>query len=267
MIKLLATAIVVYLVITGLLYLFQRTLIYLPDQTRPSPAAAGVPEMEAVTLATNDGLELLAWWRPPARPGAPVVVFFHGNGGHIGYRGHKIRPYLDQGWGVLLTTWRGYSGNPGRPSDSGLLQDGRAALAFVKARGVDPGQWVLYGESLGSGVAVAMAVEDANQGTIPGALVLESPFSSLADVAAGHYPLFPVRLLLRDRFPSLEALARNRAPVLVVHGEKDRIVPVSHGRRMVDAAGPKVQGHFFPDVYEFGAAKTVIDFVVKHVTY
>lgn len=271
MIKILGATVAIYVALLGLLYVFQRALIYLPDKTRPTPASAGVPEMQEVTLNTDDGLELVAWWRPPARPGAPVLAYFHGNGGHIGYRGYKVRPYLDRGWGVLLTTWRGYSGNPGKPGEAGLHADGRAALAFLDRAGVAPRQLVLYGESLGGGVAVALAAELGDNGSPPSALVLEAPFSSLADVAAGHYPIFPVRLLIRDRFDSLKTLGRNRAPVLVIHGENDRIIPVAHGRRMLEAAGAEAVGRFIAgaghnDLYEFDAHETVAGFVQDIIT-
>jgi fermentation-respiration switch protein FrsA (DUF1100 family) len=165
---------------------------------------------------------------------------------------------------VLLTTWRGYSGNPGRPTEQGLYTDGRAALDFLAAQGIPPGRTALYGESLGAGVAVALAAEFA-----AGALVLESPFSSIADVAARKFPIFPVRLLVRDRFDSLAAIGRVRAPLLVLHGEADDVVPVDLGRRLLAAANPPKTGHFVAgaghnDLHEFAVAETVIPFVEQH---
>ncbi len=265
MITAIATGCANYLVVMAALYLMQRTLIYLPDSFRPQPSAFGVPEMAPVALFTDDGLELLAWWRAPASADAPVMVYFHGNAGHIGYRGPKVRPYLDRGWGVLLTTWRGYSGNPGQPTESGLYADGRAALAFLKSSGVTPDRTILNGESIGSAVAAAMATDYP-----AAAVVLEAPFTSLAAVAVRSFPIFPVRLLVRDKFDVLARIGRVRSPLLVVHGERDGIVPVGHGRRLLEAANPPKAGHFVPaaghnDLYSFGAAAAVIDFIGSHV--
>ena len=265
MLRLLALGVVLYLCLLGLLYVMQRSMIYYPNGVRPDPAASGVPEMTPVTLATADGLSLLAWWRPPVAPDAPVVLYLHGNAGHLGYRGPKVRPYLDRGWGVLLVAWRGYSGNPGRPSEQGLYADGRAGLAFLDAKGIATKRTVLYGESLGSGIAVQLAAERT-----PGALALEAPFSSLAALAAAHYPIFPVRWLIRDRYDSAAKISAVPAPVLVVHGERDTVVPIRFGRSLLAAAGNPKEGVFLPnaghnDLYDHGAAEAVIRFVERHL--
>ena len=265
MIKAIVTGFAIYLALMAAIYLMQRRLIYVPDALRPEPSAFGVPGMAPVALFTDDGLELLAWWRAPAAADAPVMVYFHGNAGHIGYRGAKVRPYLDRGWGVLLTTWRGYSGNPGRPTEEGLYADGRAALAFLKSSGVTSDRTILYGESLGSAVAVALAMDYP-----AAAVVLEAPFTSIADIAVRSFPIFPVRLLVRDRFDALARIGRLRSPLLVVHGERDTVVPVSHGRRLLAAANPPKAGHFVPaaghnDLYSFGAVQAIIEFVDGHV--
>ena len=263
-----------YVILVGALYLFQRSLIYFPDRSRAQPAAFGVGEMAPVTLSTADGYDLVAWWRAPEATGAPVGVFFHGNAGHIGFRGFKMRPFLDQGWGVLLTTWRGYSGNPGRPTEQGLYADGRAALAFLHKEGIARDRIVLYGESLGGGVAVQLASEAADESAtesgpgeaIFGALVLEAPFTSAVDVGARAYPIFPVRYLMRDRFDSVAKIGRVWTPLLIVHGERDRVVATVFGRRLLAAANEPKQGRFIPgaghnNLYEFGAAAVVVDFI------
>lgn len=265
MIKVLTTVAAIYVLLLVALYLMQRTMIYLPDGHRPPPSAFGVPEMSVVELTTDDGLELVAWWRPPQSSSSPVLVYYQGNAGHIGYRGAKIRPYLDRGWGVLLTTWRGYSGNPDSPDEQGLYADGRAALGFLAAKGISPAHTVLYGESLGGGVAVELAVDFR-----AGAVVLESPFTSIADVAARQFFMFPVRLLVRDRFDNLDKIVRVQSPVLVVHGEADMVVPVRLGRRLLDAANPPRSGQFIPqaghnDLYAFGVPRMVIGFIESHV--
>ena len=256
----------VYLVFVGGLYLLQRNLMYHPDHAVPSPTASGAPEMMAVTLSTGDGLALLAWYRPPAR-GALSMVYFHGNAGHIGHRASKVRPYLDAGLGVLLVSYRGYGGNPGSPTEAGLYADGRAALAFLAEQGVPPHMTVLYGESLGCGVAVQVAGELARSEPVA-AVVLESPFTGIGDVAASHYPFVPARWLVKDRFDSAEKIAGIRAPVLIIHGEMDRIVPVRFGRRLFEAAAEPKESRWIRDaghndLYDFGAAETVIAFLRK----
>jgi fermentation-respiration switch protein FrsA (DUF1100 family) len=263
-----------YVLLVGAVYLFQRNLIYFPDRSRVTPAGFGVGEMAPVTLSTADGFDLVAWWRAPEAAGAPVVVFYHGNAGHIGNRGFKIRSFLDQGWGVLLTTWRGYSGNPGRPTEQGLYADGRAALAFLQKEGIARDRIVLYGESLGSGVAVQMASEAGTEsgpgGTAFGALVLEAPFTSAVDVGARAYPIFPVRYLMHDRFDSAAKIGRVRVPLLIVHGERDRVVATAFGRRLLDAAHEPKEGRFIPgaghnNLYDFGAAQVVVDFIRRRL--
>jgi uncharacterized protein len=159
-----------YLVLITGLYVVQRQLLYLPDRSMPSRIASGVPEMSEVRLHTEDGLDLLAWHRPAAQ-GRATILYLHGNGGHIGYRGDHVRPFLDHDFGVLLVEYRGYGGNPGRPSEHGLMSDARAAFAFLDTAGVPPGETVLYGESLGGGVAVSIAAEQAAAGRPVAALV------------------------------------------------------------------------------------------------
>ncbi|MEO5372908.1 MAG: alpha/beta hydrolase [Alphaproteobacteria bacterium] len=219
--------------------------------------------MSEVQLVTADGLGLRAWWRPPGN-GLTTIVYFHGNGGNIGHRGHRVRPLLDLGLGVLLVEYRGYGGNPGEPTEEGLYADGRAALSFLADAGVPPDHWVLYGESLGTGVAVRMAFERAAV-TPPRPIrgvILEAPFDSLAAVASAHYPFLPVGLLLKDRYDSLARIGAIRVPLLVVHGEADTVVPIAHGRRLFAAAATPKQAVWLPDVghndvFERGGAASI----------
>ena len=262
MFELIGTIAAVYVGLILVLYGCQRQLLYHPGGADVSPAEAGVPQMSEVTLTTEDGLSLLAWYAPPrqARPGY-VIAYFHGNAGHLANRAGKVAPYMMSGYGVLLTAYRGYSGNPGKPEEQGLYADGRAALAFLRQQGVAPDRIVLYGESLGSGVAVQMAGE-----TDVAAMVLEAPLTSVGAVAQEHYPWAPASLLVRDRFDSLSKIGAIATPLMVVHGEEDRIIPVHHGREMLAAAaGPKV-GRFVPraghnDLYDFGVANDVLEFL------
>ena len=243
---------------------FQRSLTYFPDTTRPTPADSEVPEFAPVTLETGDGLSLLAWYAPPRATGAPSLVYFHGNAGHIGMRGFKVRAYLNAGLGVLLTTWRGYSGNPGTPTEDGLYADGRAARAFLRTRGCGDAQQILYGESLGTGVAVHLARESS-----PAALVLEAPYSSVVDIASGRFPLLPVGPLIADRFDSAAKIGKVTAPLLIVHGERDRTIPVRLARKLFRRAREPKEGVFIPeadhaDLPDFGLPTYVLEFLARH---
>ncbi len=249
------------------LYLGQRWLLYFPDRSTPDPARYGVADaLTPVRYDTQDGLTLTGWHRPAARADRATVVYFHGNAGHLGDRADVVRYLWEHGYGVLLAGYRGYGGNPGAPSETGLAADAQAARAWLTGQGVPPACIVLYGESLGSGVAVGLA------SAVPvAAVLLESPFSSIADVGQAHYPIFPVRLLLRDRFDSAARIAEIGAPLLVMHGTADRTVPIRFGRRLFDAAAePKqawwVEGGGHVDLHRYGAATVVLDFLAQHVT-
>ena len=248
-VSMLVAAALGYAGVVGAAYLLQRRMVYMPDARPPDPAVAAALGFEAVTHRTSDGLALESWYAPPGTAEQPVLVFFHGNADAIARRAPKFVPFLDAGFGALLVEYRGYSGNPGTPHEAGLYRDGEAALAWLGASGVEAGRVVLYGSSLGTGVAVELATRHA-----VGALVLESPFTSLADVGARAYPWLPVRLLARERYDSLAKMTRVRAPVLVLHGEADGIVPPDMGRAILDAApGPKA-GLFAPRLDHDGMA-------------
>ncbi|MFP3944088.1 MAG: alpha/beta hydrolase [Alphaproteobacteria bacterium] len=220
-----------YAVIVVLAFAFQRNLLYFPPGPNPPPP----PGLERVEIPTDDGLILTHWYRPPA-PGAAVVVKFHGNASSIADSADLLLPLLEDGQGALLAEYRGYGGNPGRPTEAGLVADGRVLLKWLAEKGIGAERIVLYGRSLGSGVAVRLAAEAGAAG-----LVLESPFSSVVDVAGAHYPLLPVRWLVHDRWDSMAVIGRVRAPLLVVHGERDRVVPIRFGRKLFAAASEPKQ--------------------------
>ena len=256
-----------YVALVGGMYTFQRNLLYIPSQSVPSPAESGVPEMTVVELETADGLRLMSWSQP-ATDDRITIVYFHGNGGHIGYRGGKVRPYLDAGYGMLLVSYRGYGGNPGSPTEDGLYADGHAAMAFLAEQGVAPGQTVVYGESLGTGVAVQIALDQARAGTPVAAVVLEAPFTSTVDAGSNHYPWLPVRWLMKDRFDSLSKIAGIQAPLLIIHGGRDRVVPFRLGKALyAEAVAPKESlwipdaGH--NDLEAYGASEKVLEFIER----
>lgn len=265
-VKFVGAFLIAYSALVGAMWALQRNLMYVPDTSRPDRARAGLEDMRDVTLRTADGLELLAWYKP-AGPGLPTVVYLHGNAGNIESRGVKVRPFLDRGLGMLLVEYRGYGGNPGTPSEQGLYADARAALGWLEGEGIGPSQVALYGESLGTGIAVRLA-----SGLGPGhglrALVLEAPYTSIAAVAQEHYFYLPARWLVRDRYDSLDSIDSIDSPLLVVHGERDRVVPFALGRKLFAAAPEPKQALWVPDGHHNdlhahgGVLATVIEFIL-----
>ena len=208
-------------------------MMYLPFGSAPAPAGADLPSAEPFVVGTPDGLALGAWFVPASGPSLATVIVFNGNAGHRGHRAALAKALTAAGFNACLFDYRGYGGNPGSPTEAGLLLDARAILAAVVSRpGVDAARIVLFGESLGTGVAVPLAGEAS-----PLAVVLRSPFTSMADVAAHHYWFLPVRRLLWDRYDSLSRLGALRCPVAVVAGDRDRVVPYAMSRRLFDAVG------------------------------
>jgi hypothetical protein len=265
LLSLLGGAASVYAAVVGGLFLGQRRLLYHPNRTRPRLADLTALGVREVALPTKDRLTLASWYLPPPET-QPVIAYFHGNGGHIGYRAERLRRFAAAGCGVLLAEYRGYGGNRGQPAETGLYADGEAALDFLAGAGIDAGRIVLWGESLGSGVAVYLAARRR-----VAALVLEAPFTSVAAAARHHYRFVPAAaLLVRDRFDSLSRIGRVTAPLLVLHGERDRIVPASHGRALLAAATAPKEGWFCPagghkDLIQFGALDTALDFIERRV--
>jgi fermentation-respiration switch protein FrsA (DUF1100 family) len=210
--------------------LFQRKLIYFPDPHSVSPAEAGLERVEELRVTTQDGESLVAWHAPPAE-GRPLILYFHGNAGALVDRAPRFRSMLASGYGLLAVAFRGYGGSTGSPTQAGLLEDGRAAYKAARERGYKDQNIVVMGESLGTGVAVPIAAEHN-----VAALALDSPYSSAADIAATRYPILPVRLLMIDQFRSDEAIGMVRAPILIVHGDRDAIIPLIFAQRLFDKA-------------------------------
>ena len=208
------------------LYLMQRAMMYPAPQTvRTAPAATGFAQAQEIILETADGETAIAWHVPP-RDRKPVVLFFHGNGEVLAWRVPRFRSIVEDGTGLIALSYRGYAGSSGNPSEAGLIADAEAAYKYAAAR-YAPQRIVPWGYSLGSGVAVALAA------THPvGGLILEAPYTSAVDVAAAAFPYLPVRWLLRDSFHSDRRIGKVEAPLLVMHGVRDRVVPLQFGERL-----------------------------------
>lgn len=222
---LLIIAVVGYAGLLALMYVFQRALIYFPDAKRTSPAAAGLPQAQEIQFTSADGETLIAWAVAP-REGKPVVLYFHGNAGALNLRAERFRKLIADGTGLLAVSYRGYGGSTGKPSEIGLVRDAHAAYDDASTRW--PGRRLVpWGESLGTAVAVALAAERRVAG-----LILDAPFTSAAEIGAAAYPFAPVRWLMKDPFHSDRRIARVRAPILMLHGERDTIVPIVHAERL-----------------------------------
>lgn len=256
---LLVGAVLIYGGLLALMYLFQRSLMYFPDTTRYVPAAAGLPRAEEVTLQSSDGEKLIAWHVAP-RVDKPIVLYFQGNAGGLNLRVNRFSWLTADGTGLLALNYRGYGGSTGSPSEQGLIRDAQAAYDFARAR-YPAKRIVLFGESLGTGVAIALAA-----GNEIGALILDAPFTSAAAVGAAAYPFVPVRWLIKDSFRSDERIGRVSAPLLVLHGERDAVIPISFGERLFALARePKRMARFalggHVNLDEHGAPQAVKEFL------
>jgi len=240
----LAIVAALYFAICATVYFAQRSLMYFPEMRQTAPAAAGLPEAAVVALTAADGAASFAWHVAP-RDEKPVILYFHGNGGALRHRAARFRRLIDAGIGLVASEYRGYGGNPGKPTEAGLIADAEAAYGFAVAH-YPTQQIVLWGESLGSGVAVALAADKP-----VGRIILEAPFSSAEAVGAAHYWFLPVRLLMKDQFRSDVRIGKVTAPLLILHGVHDQVVPYWMAERLFDLANqPKHLARFLDGGHE-----------------
>jgi uncharacterized protein len=252
---------VIYLAILGFLWATQRSHVYRPgigplDLINSTVASY----MREVVIQTSDGLVLTAWYAP-AKPGQRTLVYIHGNAGTLGDRHHRVQPYLERGFGMLLVGYRGYGGNPGQPTETGLYEDGRAHLDWLAQQGVREDQLVLYGESLGAAIATQLATERK-----AAALVLEAPFASILLSARARYPLFAFDWLIKDKFANIDKIDKIDMPLFVIHGARDLVTPQRFGRMVFERARepksalwPHDAGH--NDLAMFGMIEAVMRFL------
>jgi fermentation-respiration switch protein FrsA (DUF1100 family) len=246
-----------YLGFAALMYVVQRSLMYFPETVRTAPAAAGLPQAQEVVLDTTDGEKVIVWHVAP-RGEQPVVLYFHGNGGSLRLRVDRFQRIAAAGVGLVALSYRGYGGSSGKPTEQGLINDARAAYAFAAERYP---RIALWGESLGTGVAVALAAEKPVT-----RMVLDAPYTSALDLARANHWYLPVRLLMKDQFRSDERIARVKAPVLIMHGEVDQIIPIAYGERLFAMIqGPKqfarFPGGYHVDLDRHGGAEVALKFL------
>jgi fermentation-respiration switch protein FrsA (DUF1100 family) len=231
----------IYLGLVGTLFFYQRVLLYPGSGRQATVAEAGLAGFEDVVIATRDGERLVAWWKPPS-PGKALLLYFHGNGGSLWNRRDRARIMTQTGRGLLMVSYRGYSGSTGSPSEEGLRLDAQATYDWA-ARYYEPPRLVLYGESLGTGVAVRLATERRT-----GGLVLDAPYTSIADVASLTYWFVPVSWLMRDQYRSMDVIGQVQVPILMLHGEGDGVIPIALGEQLHAAAPEPKRFVRFPNV-------------------
>lgn len=254
---------VIYFGLYALVFFKQRTFMYFPDKNRYPVSLSEIEGTKEVTVKSRDNLEITGWFKEPAIPGNKIVIFFHGNGSNHAPRAGIFKFLTDSGYGLYLASYRGYAGNPGKPSEQGLYNDARAQIDWlINDFGVDRESLVIYGESLGSGVAVQMATEYS-----PSSLILDVPFSSLAEVAAYRFPLLiGAKFAVQDKFESYKKIGKIKSPVLILLAENDFVVPTKFGKRLFDyAKEPKeirvFKGAGHMDIHSYGANEVVLDFL------
>ncbi|HEY8128326.1 MAG TPA: alpha/beta hydrolase [Hyphomicrobium sp.] len=223
-------ALALYAMAVVVMYAAQRRFIYFPEPGRTSPAAAGLPDVSERIIATPDGEKVVAWYGKAQR-GQPTLLYFQGNGGTLELRSETISRYLARGRGMFMMSYRGFSGSTGAPSEAANVADAKLAYDTLIKDGVSPDDIILYGESLGTGVAIQVAREKMVAGVI-----LDSPYTSILELASQYYPWLPVSLLLEDRYESIRYIRDVHVPIFILHGESDDVVPVEMGRRLFAAA-------------------------------
>jgi hypothetical protein len=258
MLKFIGWAVVGYLSLIGVLYVTQRAQMYFPDRSMPDRVPDGA---KVITTTTDDGLTLTHWFIPPASPDDPIILFFHGNAGHRGDRWEKTGPLRRAGFGLIIVDYRGYGGNPGKPTEEGLYQDGRSVIDWVRNNQPDH-NYVLYGASLGSAVAVKMGMEQSDEL----AVVLEAPMTSALDIAEDQFWFVPVKHMMKDQFRSDQRIDKINSPLLIIHGMEDTTIPIEYGMRLFEMADQPKESFWMPsaghvNAYEQGAGPVVDDFI------
>ena len=220
------------------LYFFQRNLLYHPNENNYFGDKVSVG-IERVKITTADNIELLGWFHEKNLKEFKTLIFFHGNAGSLENRIHKLNHFQDMDINFLIIAWRGFSGNNGKPSEQGLYIDGKSSIDWLIEKGVDEKNLILYGESLGTGVATHLAQNKSYAGVI-----LETPFTSMTDAAKKFYPYIPVKFLLKDKFENYKKIKNINSPILIMHGEVDQIVPFKMGKKIYEIANEPKYSYF-----------------------
>jgi len=238
LITILLAFLTIYFLVIVLTYIFQRSLLYHPLENNYSSDKILV-SIKKVKIKTNDGLELISWYHKKNIKNIKTILFLHGNAGSLENRIHKINHFKDMNINFLIIAWRGFSANPGKPNEKGLYEDAESAVRWLKSLGVPEEDIIIYGESLGTGIALEIAQNKNFSGVI-----LESPFTSMIDVGKDKYPYLPVRFLLKDKYESNKKIKNIKCPILIMHGKVDKVVPFYMGQKMYDLANQPKYSYF-----------------------
>ena len=239
--KLVVGLLAVALVIVGGAYFAQRRMMYFPDRVRTPPASIGLRDVEEVVITAPDGAKIMHW-SAKAKPGKPTLLYFHGNAGALADRKPRFERFMGEGWGVFMMAYRSYGGSEGSPTETDNVADAVRAYDHLAARGLKPADIVLYGESLGTGVAAQVASQRRAAG-----LVLEAPYTSTVAVGALQYPFLPVASAMLDRYETDKIIGTVGIPLLILHGAKDRVIPVAMGRKLFELAKEPKRYVEFPE--------------------
>ena len=230
--------VIIYFFILISTYIFQRNLLYSPSENNYSGDKLDV-SITKVKVTTQDNIELLSWYHNKNTNDYKTILFLHGNAGSLENRIHKINHFKDMNINFLLVAWRGFNGNKGKPTEQGLYEDARSAVKWLKSKSILEKNIIIYGESLGTGVATEIAQNKNFAG-----IILESPFTSMIDVGKAKYPYLPVRFLLKDKYESNKKIKNIKSPILIMHGKVDNIVPFYMGKKIYDLANKPKYSYF-----------------------
>ena len=261
MIKYISSGLLLYVIIGTILYLFQRKLTFNKSGKPNKPQYYELLNVSEVYIQVSKSIKLLAWLSKPKK-NKPIIIYFHGNSLDIGERAYRIKKYIDEGYGIFLPAYRGFSGNKGHPSEKNLYNDSKKIVEWlINKFSINKKQIVLYGESLGTAVAVELAQYQDYK-----AVILESPFTSVAEVAQKMYPIYPVKYLIWDKFDNVSKINNLISPILFIHGKKDEIVPFKLGKKLYEKCKVKknylyIDEAMHNNLYEYGIADKIINFI------
>ena len=254
------SAIFIYLFFGLILFFSQRRIIFNKSGHPGAPKDYNLYKTKEIQIITDDNINLLSWFHIGDN-NSPLLIYFHGNSYHIGDRAYRIQRYMDNRWSVLLVSWRGFGGNNGHPTEKNLYKDGEAVLNWISSNTkFSKKQIIVYGESLGSGVAVELGIKYNFL-----SIVLEAPFTSIPAIAKKRYKIYPTKYLIKDKFDNLSKIDKLKSPLLIISGKKDEIVPHSHSIQLFNKAKVKKMSVFIDEaihnnLYDFGIEKDVIAF-------
>ena len=264
MIKLFISGSIIYLSLGLGLFLFQRKFTFNLSGKPKKPEDYNLKNVSIEYIKVSDSIKLLSWLSRPKR-NKPIILYFHGNSFDIGERAFKIKKFIDKGYGVLIFAYRGFSGNKGKPNENNIYNDSKIIIKWLKKTlSIEENNIILYGESLGTGVAIEMAQKRNFR-----SVILEAPFTSITEIAKKMYPIYPVKFLIWDKFDNLSKINSIFSPILFIHGKKDEIVPFEMGERLYNSYKNKKENLFVDEamhnnLYDFNIILKIIKFIEKY---